>query len=132
MANITRETVEAVNKYARKYPNMTQEEVARLVGTSSSSASNIMNGMYNHLLEDTKKEADDKSLKSQIPYEAYKRLVTCELAIDELMNNSIVSNSGEVCLFVSFRYFDSVIKRYFPEEHAKKIKELYGGEIVNG
>jgi hypothetical protein len=57
--------------------------------------------------------------------------VTCELAIDELMNNSIVSNSGEVCLFVSFRYFDSVVKRYFPEEHANKIKELYGEETEN-
>lgn len=56
MATITRETVEAVFKYKKKYPEMTMEELAVLCKTSSSSVSNIMNGVYNHLLEDTKKE----------------------------------------------------------------------------
>lgn len=126
---ITKEIVEAVNKYTRMYPSMTYEEIGRLVGASRASVGNIVNGLYEHLL---KEDAEaEKTIKSDIPYDTYRRLVTCELAIDELMNNSIVSNSGEVCLFVSFKYFDSVIKRYFPEEHANKIKELYGEETEN-
>lgn len=126
---ITKEIVEAVNKYSRMYPSMTYEEIGRLVGASRASVGNIINGMYEHLLnEDAEVE---KPIKSDIPYATYRRLVTCEPAIDELINHSIVSNSGEECLFVSFRYFDSVTKRYFPEEHANKIKELYGEETEN-
>ena len=126
---ITKEIVESVNKYTRMYPSMTYEEIGRLVGASRASVGNIVNGLYEHLL---KEDAEaEKTIKSDIPYDTYRRLVACELAIDELINNAIVSNSGEVCLFVSFRYFDSVIKRYFPEEHANKIKELYGEETEN-
>ena len=56
MATITRETVEAVFKYKKKYPEMTMVELAVLCKTSAASTTNILNGMYNHLLEDTKKE----------------------------------------------------------------------------
>ena len=121
---ITKEIVESVNKYTRMYPSMTYEEIGRLVGASRASVGNIVNGLYDHL---RKEDAEaEKTIKSDIPYDTYRRLVTCELAIDELINSAIKSNSGEVMLFLSAKYVDSVLKRYFPEEHEAKMIELFG------
>lgn len=128
MAKITKEIVEAVKKYAKKYPEMPQKEVGLLVGVSDWSVSCILNGKYDFLLDDgngdTEKERK-KTIKSDIPYDTYKKLVTCELAIDELINNAIKSNSGEEMLFLSAKYVDSVLKRYFPEKYEAKMKELF-------
>ena len=124
MATITRETVEAVFKYKKKYPEMTMEELAVLCKTSSSSVSNIMNGMYNHLLEDTKKEEKKGVVSSDIPYEEYKKLVACELAIDEIFGKSIISINDEDELFIDYKYLFGVLKRYFPEKYADRVKQL--------
>lgn len=126
---ITKEIVEAVNKYTRMYPSMTYEEIGRLVGASRASVGNIVNGLYEHLL---KEDAEaEKTIKSDIPYDTYRRLVTCELAIDELINSAIKSNSGEVMLFLSAKYVDALLKRYFPEKYEAKMEELFGEETEN-
>lgn len=124
MATITRETVEAVFKYKKKYPEMTMEELAVLCKTSSSSVSNIMNGVYNHLLEDTKKEEKKGVVSSDIPYEEYKKLVACELAIDEIFGRSLISINDEDELFIDYKYLFGVLKRYFPEKYADRVKQL--------
>lgn len=122
---ITKEIVEAVNKYSRMYPSMTHEEIGRLVGASRASVGNIINGMYEHLLnEDAEVE---KPIKSDIPYEAYKRLVACELAIDEMLDRATAFTGGDKEIFLDFRYFANIIKRYFPEEYEKKLTEVYRG-----
>lgn len=124
---ITKDIVKAVKNYKAKYPHMTNKETAKLVGVSDWAVSCIINGNYNHLLEDTNEEADDKSLKSQIPYEAYKRLVACELAIDEMLDRATAFTGGDKEIFFDFRYFANIIKRYFPEEYEKKLTEVYKG-----
>ena len=124
---ITKETVMAVNKYHEKYPSMTQAEIAALCKCSSASVGNILNGMYKHLLEEEKK-VEDKGVKSTIPYEEYKKLVACELAIDEIFKRAIKSvkseNYGDDELFIDFRWLFGVLKRYFPEKYEERLKEL--------
>ena len=127
MATITKETVEAVIKYNRKYPQMTMKELGALCGIAGSSVSNILNGMYNELLENNKDE-NKKSIDSQIPYDEYKRLVTCELAIKEMLERTKKSQYEAKELFLDFRSFSEIIQKCFPEEYAKKIKELYGSD----
>ena len=128
MATVTKEIVEAVKKYAKKYPNLTQDELSKLAGTSTGSVSNIVNGKYDYLLEEEVNaiRGAEKSIKSEIPYEAYRKLVSCELAIQELINSTKTSKvADDDCLFINYKFFDSVIRRYFPEEHAKRTSELY-------
>ena len=124
MATITRETVEAVFKYKKKYPEMTMVELAVLCKTSAASTTNILNGMYNHLLEDTKKEEKKDVITSDIPYEEYKKLVTCELAIDEIFGKSTKSTTRDDELFVDYRWLSAVLKRYFPEKFAERLKPI--------
>lgn len=131
MNTITKETVMAVNKYHEKYPGMTQAEIAALCKCSPASVGNILNGMYKHLLEEEKK-VEDKGVKSFIPYEEYKELVTCELVIDEIFSRTIKSNIKQEDyadgLFIDFRWLFGVLKRYFPKRYEKKVKELWKTE----
>ena len=120
---ITKETVMAVNKYHEKYPSMTQAEIAALCKCSSASVGNILNGMYKHLLEEEKK-VEDKGVKSTIPYEEYKKLVACELAIDEIFGRSLISINDEDELFIDYKYLFGVFKRCFPEKYADRVKQL--------
>ena len=119
---ITKAIVEAVKGYAKKYPNMTQLEIGKLVEISNSSVSYILNGQYDHLLI----EPEEKVIRADIPYETYRRLVCCELAMNDIINHLIISRSTEDCLFIDYRLVDSVVSRYLPEEYSMRCAELYG------
>lgn len=123
---ITKEIVEAVKKYTRKYPNMSQKEIAKLCGISQCSVSGIMNGLYEYLLEETEAAEDtEKAIKSEIPYGTYRRLVSCELAIEELIEGSKKKINGDGLLFIDYHFFSQIIKKYFPESYDAKLNELY-------
>ena len=123
---ITREMVESVKGYAKKYPDMSQAEISRLVGTSSTSVGSICKGLYDYLLEEVAepKEEKVKTIKAEIPYETYRKLVCCELAINELLGRAKISDSEEGTLFISYKVVSSVLERYFPDEFTKIFEEL--------
>jgi hypothetical protein len=123
---ITREIVESVKGYMKKYPNMSQAELSRLVGTSSTSVGSICKGLYDYLLEEVadSKEEKAKTLKADIPHETYRKLVCCELAIGELFDRAKISVQGGDFLFIDFKAVSSILERYFPEEYEKKFNEL--------
>lgn len=52
---ITKDIVKKVKEYKSndRYSNLTQAEIALLCGTTPSSVSRIINGEYDHLLNDT-------------------------------------------------------------------------------
>lgn len=123
MATITKEIVETVIKYSNKFPQMTTDELSRLCGISRSSVCNVLNGMYNRLLEE---DADGNTVKSEIPYATYRRLVLCEIAIDEMLANALRPNTdaSDTNLFLSYRKFSEIIQKHFPERYEAKVKEL--------
>jgi hypothetical protein len=122
MATITKEIVEMVNKYATKFPQLNYKELSKLCGVSTSSVSCILNGMYNNLLEG---DTEAKKIKSEIPYDTYKKLVCCELAIEEMLANSMRPNNlDEDALFLSYRKYSEIIKKYFPERFDEKVKAV--------
>lgn len=121
MATITKETVEMVNKYAKKFPTMTAEELSKLCGISRSSVSNILNGLYNNLLEEHK---DSNTIKSEIPYSTYKNLVTCELCIDEIFKCARKPNEGDERLFLDYRMLSDILERYFPDRFEQRLREV--------
>jgi hypothetical protein len=125
MATITKENVESVIKYTKKYPNMSVTELAKLCGVSSCSVSNIRNGLYNHLLEETKENNEAKAIPSSIPYEDYKRLVACELCVKELFTSARKTLDDTEELFVDYRILSAILKKYFPEEYEGIRKGLY-------
>ena len=116
MAKITNEIVEEVKKYASKYPDMTQNDMARLVGISPASVSNILNGTY--------KEEKEKVVESQIPHETYRRLVMCEEAFKEILRNARTAYGEEDLLFVDYRTVSSILKRCLPEEFEERLNEI--------
>lgn len=118
MAEITKEIVETCLKYGKKYPNMTTFEIAKLCGISASSVANIQKGMYSYLLEEGKVKKPDVS--TSVPYDEYRRLVQADLAIKELINSATLAAKGDG-LFVDYHCFDTIFKKYFPEEYAKKM-----------
>lgn len=122
MATITKETVEMVNKYAKKFPTMTAEELSKLCGISRSSVSNILNGLYNNLLEEHNK--DSKTIKSEIPYETYKNLVSCELCIDEIFKSVRKPNDSDERLFLDYRVLSDILGRYFPDRFEQRLREV--------
>ena len=126
MAVITKEIVEQVKSYKAKFPTMISEDIGKLCGISRSSAQNILNGMYDSYLQDG---TSAKTVKSEIPYEDYKRLVTCELAINEMLASTLKSDSDNNILFLSYRRFSEIISRYFPDRFAEKIAELQEAEV---
>lgn len=63
-------------------------------------------------------------VSSDIPYEEYKKLVACELAIDEIFGRSLISINDEDELFIDYKYLFGVLKRYFPEKYADRVKQL--------
>lgn len=121
MAAITKEVVENVMKYSKKFPTMTTEELSVMCGCSRASVSNILNGMYNYLLEEGNGE---KTVKSEIPYSDYKKLVVCEIAINELIEAASKSSCDDGFLFLSYKSFSTIIERYFPEQYAKRLAEV--------
>jgi hypothetical protein len=124
---ITKEIVEATKRYDKKFPNLTRHELAKLVGISAASASNIVNGMYDYMVTDTTSEA---TVTSEIPYEQYKRLVQCELCITELLNSAVASMNDEARLFIDFRSVDGILRKFIPEEYEQKLQKLRGGYDV--
>lgn len=124
---ITKGIVEQVKKYESKFPNMTRHELGKLVGVSAASVSNISNGMYNYMLEEASEDTSDvTTVKSVIPYEEYKNLVKCEMAIQDLFNAARASMNDEGVLFVDFRCVNDILLEYFPEEHKQRVIELEG------
>lgn len=123
MATITKEIGEQVKAYKAKFPMMTCEELGKLCGISRASANNILNGLY----DETKTDNPGKTVKSEIPYDTYKRLVLCELAIGEMMDNVLESDRDDNILSLSYRRFSEIISRYFPDEFEAKIRELQEG-----
>ena len=128
-AKITKTIVEAVKKYESKFPNITRNELGKLVGISAASVSNISNGLYDYLLEETEEEA--KTITSEIPYEDYRRLVRCELAVSQLLGMARASVNEEGLLFVDYRYVSDVLRKCVPEEYQNRLTELEG-EKENG
>lgn len=121
---ITKEIVEATKRYDKKFPNLTRHELAKLVGISAASASNIVNGMYDYMLTETTPEA---TVTSEIPYEQYKRLVQCELCITELLNSAVASMNSEDMLFIDYRNINAVLRKFIPEEYEQRLRQLRGG-----
>ena len=126
MATITKEIVMAVKKYTSKYPEMGQEDLAKLCGISASSVGNIRNGLYNHLIEENGGAEEKKSIPSSVPYDAYKRLCICELIVGEIFDAMILSehDSEERIPFVSSKRVCSIMSRYLPEEYKAKVNEI--------
>lgn len=116
MAMITNEVITAAQKYSRKYPELTQADIAKLVGISASSVSNILNGTY----------SKEETIESQIPYETYRRLVMCEEAVKEILKNmKLATNScEEEALFINYFTVSTILKRCVPEDFEKRINEL--------
>lgn len=139
---ITKTIVEQVNRYIKKYPKMSKREIGKLVGIGTTSVWNICNGMYDHLLVEEVKVPEvpvaeecavseevsapaEKVIKSDIPYETYRRLVSCELAIKEIFNRASLSKSDECSLFVDYRFVSSVLERHFPDEFKETLRDLH-------
>lgn len=127
MAEITKEIVETCLKYNKKYPNMTTFEIAKLCGISASSVANIQKGIYSYLLD--KEETKKPDITTSIPYEEYRRLVCADLAIKELINSATLAVKGDG-LFVDYHCFDTIFKKYFPDEYAKKMTADVGASTV--
>ena len=127
---ITKTIVEAVMNYKEKYPKMKQSEIALLVGIAPSSVSNILNGMYEYMLNEDKENTSEgtNGIKSEIPYEEYKKLVTCELAIKELISQAKASTKEDGLLFIDYHSFSFIINNYFPEEFENRLDELSNSE----
>ena len=121
---ITKEIVETTKRYDKKFPNMTRHELAKLVGISSASVSNIVNGMYDHILTET--TTPEATVTSDIPYEQYKRLVQCELCITELLNSAVASMNAEDMLFIDYRNVNAILQKCMPEEYEQRLRELRG------
>lgn len=115
MAKITNEIIEEVKRYASKYPEMTQHEIAKLVGISHGSVNNIINGKF---------DSEQKVINSQIPYETYRKLVMCEEAVEEIFRNAKSAFGEEELLFVDYRTVSVILKRCFPEEFEEKLNEI--------
>lgn len=114
---ITKETILEVKKYASKYPELTQEDLAKFVGVSPASVSNILRGTYDDFIEEQK-------IESQIPYETYRRLVMCEEAVKEIFRNTKVGFDEEDTLFIDYHILSAILERCLPEDFHEKINEL--------
>lgn len=114
MANITNEIVIATKKYAKKYPDMTYQDIAKLVGVSAASVGNILNGMYN----------EDKAVESKIPYETYRRLVMCEEAVKEIFKNMKKAIGEDDMMFVDYHIVNAIMNRCLPEDFEARLNEI--------
>lgn len=114
---ITKEVVLTVKKYMSKYPDMTQEDLAKLVGVSPASISNIVSGRYDDLIE-------EKSVESQIPYETYRRLVMCEETVNEILRNMKSTFDESDSLFIDYHILSAIIERCLPEDYQKRVNEI--------
>lgn len=129
---INKEVVETVKKYSKKYPDMATEEIGKLVGISQSSVSSILRGGYDSLLliadkpkESAEAKEEKRSVKSQIPYEEYRRLVSCDIAMKEIMSCARKTLSDDEELFIDYRLLSNIIKRYLPDEYQQRVNEVY-------
>lgn len=122
MAKITNEIVAEVKKYSIKYPEMSQGDIAKLVGVSSGSVYNILNGMYD--LKTGAKANEGKTVESQIPYETYRKLVMCEEAVKEIFRNAKTAYGEEDILFIDYRTVSSILQRCLPEEFWERLDEI--------
>ena len=114
MDEITREIVAEVKKYAKKYPDLAQADVAKILGIGQSTVSKILNGYY-----------DEKSpIETRIPYEKFSKLLACEAAIKELFFDTKKANAGENVLFIDYHVFSNILERFLPEEYEKQIKQI--------
>ena len=126
-ARITKEVVEQVKGYINKYPTMPLRDIAKLVDIGTTSVNSIRNGAYDHLLVEKSEELcvpKEKTIKSEIPYETYRRLVSCELAIKEIFDRAKLSVSVEDTLFIDYKFLSSLLERHFPDDFKKRLEEL--------
>ena len=113
MAELAKETIAEVKKYAEKYPDLTQADLGRFLGIGQSTVSRILNGEY-----------DDKPpIETQIPYEKFSKLLACEAAIEEMLFVTKKANTGENVLFIDYHVFSDILERFLPEEYEEQIKQ---------
>ena len=62
---ITREQVETVKTYKRRYPNITQDDLGRFAGVDGSTVSRILGGKYDHMLG-AEQPANDDAFKREV------------------------------------------------------------------
>ena len=122
MAKITKEIVEAVKKYEENYSMMTNEDMAILVGVSPSSVNNIRRGMCDYLLEE--KEVEQTPIRSEIPYNEYKRLIACEMAINEMFKSAKSSTYEDDYLFIDYHDVSYILQKYVPDDYQNVVDEL--------
>ena len=114
MVEVTKEIIAEVKKYNEKYPDLTQADLARFLGIGQSTVSRILNGGY-----------DEKPpIETQIPYEKFSKLLSCEAAINELLFVTRKANMGENVLFIDYHVFSDILKRFLPEEYEEKLEEV--------
>ena len=114
MDEITREIVAEVKKYAKKYPDLAQADIAKILGVGRSTVSRILNGYY-----------DEKPpIETRIPYEKFSKLLACESAIKELLFVTKKANTGEGVLFIDYHVFSDILERFLPEEYEEKMKQI--------
>lgn len=113
MDEITREIVAEVKKYEKKYPNLAQADIAKILGVGQSTVSRILNGYY-----------EKPPIETQIPYEKFSKLLACEAAIKELFFVAKKANTGENVLFIDYHVFSDILERFLPEEYEEQIKQI--------
>ena len=114
MEKITREIVAEVKKYVKKYPDLAQADIAKIMGISQSTASKILKGYY-----------DEKPpIETRIPYEKFSKLLACEAAIKEFFFVTKKANAGENVLFIDYHVFSNILERFLPEEYEEQIKQI--------
>lgn len=118
MAKITNEIIHEVKMYANKYPDLSQKDLARLVGISHGSVNNILNGDY---------DAEQKPVESQIPYEQFRKLVMCEEAVKEIFRNAKECFGDNDVMFIDYKVLSSILKRCLPEEFEERLNEINNG-----
>lgn len=122
---VTKETVLKVKKYKEdsKYSNLTQEELALLCGTSSTSVSRIINGEYDYLLEPVKQTNTD-DVNVAIDYQTLKHLLACEYAVEKILKNSKLSTGYDGALFIDYKVVYGILKAYVPDDTNRILEEL--------
>ena len=136
MAKITKEIVLEVKRYMEKYPNLSQNDIAKLAGCSQASVSDIKAGHHDHLLIDAEATNEEKS-EDHIPevkkmegigisYEALQELVVCKFVLCEMFASMKLSNTNKETLFIDYRMVSKILKELVPWMYNARLKELGG------
>ena len=75
-------------------------------------------------MEEANEKHNPETIKSEIPYETYRRLMSCEMAINEILDRASLSISDDNVLFIDYRMVSSIIQRYLPVDFTEKLDAL--------